>query len=155
MEQNSIKLTSVDDVVNFFIATPHCSLTMEQLAETAFKIAEKRNIESIVTIVPNNIIDIALDIFKKVGKEIVSYYDLELEDYEEAVKSNYDKEYAIWIDFNAYDDSKYRLGVELPYHNNSYYNYRDLQLLIHKDTSKEMLNNISDTNKIVTFDLLA
>lgn len=157
--ENTIKLTSVDDVLNFFTTIPHCSLTVEQLAETAFKVAKNNyGASNFEVIVPYNLINTVCDTLKNYGEEFIDHYDLE--DFEPA-DDNYKKEYSIWIAFNIDIDNKiYNCHFEVfkMWENNRYFDSECSLILLHKDVSSELIDKILEVeqgNKVVTFDLLA
>jgi hypothetical protein len=149
-------LTSVNDIVNFFTTVPHCSLTIEQLAETAFKVAENNMLKDkgILIIVPYNFIDKIISTLKS-----TNIYNA---NFEIDTEKSYNKDYEIWIVYDSCDGKNYEWSV---YINMTYepdeeitYSLEDSIVLLHKGVSPKIFKNItnlSDNNKVVTFDLLA
>lgn len=158
--ENTIKLTSGDDVLNFFKTIPHCSLTVEQFAEIAFKVADNNcELNSVQVIVPYDLIDTVCTALKNYGENFIDHYDLE--DFESVNDDDYNKEYSIWIAFNIdIDGNVYNchFSVYPTWRWNKYCIPEYQFILLHKDVSKELFDNMSKiayANKIVTFDLLA
>lgn len=156
--KNKNILTSADDVINYFTTVPHCNLTMEQLAKTAFKVAKNEYVsDSVQIIVPHNLIDTVCNGLKKHGETFIDHYDF---DDLESVDDDYNKEYIIWINFNLdVDDNFYKCHFQVsPTWRNGYYIPEYQFILCHKDVSLKLLHDISSlnsANRVVTFDLLA